>query len=106
MERGMDPAGISFSFSCKRIRCQSPHLVVLLSPSSVQFVLLPQLREGQIAGSVTLNCCSTPLTSRMHSLHWKVPTRSSGFTSVVLVTVPHMVMSFPSFSVFKSRRPL
>merc|ERR1719230_1821475 len=68
---------------------------------SVQFERFPQLRDGQMEGVVTLNCCSTPLISRIHSLHWKVPTRSSGFTSVVRVTVPHIVTSCPNLSVFK-----
>mmetsp|Transcript_35159 Transcript_35159/g.64303 ORF Transcript_35159/g.64303 Transcript_35159/m.64303 type:complete len:203 (+) Transcript_35159:455-1063(+) len=106
MERGMEPAGTSFSFSCKRMRCQSPHLVVRLSPKSSQLVRFPQFRPGQMAGYVTLNCCSTPLTSRAQFWHLKVPTSSSGFISVVRVTVPHMVTSWPSLSVRRSRRPL
>mmetsp|Transcript_121273 Transcript_121273/g.343190 ORF Transcript_121273/g.343190 Transcript_121273/m.343190 type:complete len:368 (-) Transcript_121273:450-1553(-) len=105
-DRGIEPAGTSFSFSCNRMRCQSPHRVVRLSPSKVQLLRLPQFRLVQIAGMVTLNCCSTPVTRCLHSLHSNVPTRSSGFTSVVRVTVPQIVISRPSWSVRRSRIPL
>mmetsp|Transcript_19950 Transcript_19950/g.53326 ORF Transcript_19950/g.53326 Transcript_19950/m.53326 type:complete len:233 (-) Transcript_19950:208-906(-) len=106
IDRGMEPAGTSFSLSWSRMRCQSPHRVVRLSASSVQLVRFPQLRPGQATGIVHLNCWTTPLTSREQTLHWYVPTSSSGFISVVLVTVPHTVTSLPSWSVRRSRIPL
>lgn len=90
---GMDPAGTSCSFSCKRTRCQSPHRVERLSASRLQFVVLPQFFVGHFGGVVTLNSCDTPLISRRHSLHFHVATKSSGLISVVRVTVPQIVTS-------------
>merc|ERR1719270_599428 len=106
MDRGIEPAGTSFSFSCNLSRCHSPQRVVRLSGSAVQLVRFPQFLVGHMEGSVTLNCCTTPVTSRLHSLHWNVPTNSSGLISVVRVTVPQMLIKRPSFSVRRSRIPL
>src|SRR5436190_21555965 len=96
--RGMLPGGISFEFSCRRIRCQLANL----DDSGIKVDLKRLLQVGfeQISGSVYLNCCSTlrsiPVT---HSLHWNVPTSNSGRTSDVRVTVPPMLTNCPSFRV-------
>jgi hypothetical protein len=105
MDLGMDPAFISCSFSCNLMRCQSPQRVVRASGFSVQFVLLPHPRVLHKAGIVTLNCCSTPLTSWLQSLHTNVPTSNSGFMSVVLVTVPRIVINCPNLSALRSKIP-
>lgn len=52
-----------------------------------------------------LNCCSTLRTIPLHSKQVKVPNTSSGRTSLVRVTVPEMLDSFPIFSVRMSRIP-
>ena len=45
--------------------------------------------------SVYLNCCSTFFITPPHSKHLKVPWRSSGRTSLVLVTTPVTDTSLP-----------
>src|SRR5258708_1253328 len=97
----MLPGGISFEFSCRRMRCQLANLDD--SGIKVHRKRLLQVVFEQISGSVYLNCCSTfrsiPVT---HSLHWNVPTSNSGRTYDVGVIVPLMLTSCPSLRVVNS----
>lgn len=52
--------------------------------------------------SVYLNCCSTFFITPPQSRHLKVPWRSSGRTSLVLVTTPVTDTSLPISDVAKS----
>jgi hypothetical protein len=54
---------------------------------------------------VYLNCCSTSLTVVLQTSQTNAPKISSGRTSLVLVTVPLMLMSVPILAVRSSRIP-
>lgn len=115
---GILPVGISFAFSWIRIFCQSTKWDC--STFNVQCCLLKHWRPRHMAGcrsddkflvisqtliyiifftSVYRNCCTTSFITLPHSLQVKEPYKSSGRTSVVLVTVPLMLISRPTLSV-------
>lgn len=86
MDLGMDPAGMSLEYSCTRTFCQSTITDSFLCSSQVS--LFSHFSFLHRAGSVYLNYCSTRSVDCPHTLQMNVPSISSGFESVVLVTVP------------------
>ena len=101
--RGIDPAGISATFSWTRTRCQSTNFVPSVDDSSFHSFWLGHDAFLHLTGSEYLNCCSTGSERAPHNSHWKTATRSSGRTSDVRVTVPWNEMSFAILSVRRSR---
>jgi len=88
---GIDPEGISLEGSCILTFYQS--MKVLSVWFNSHLVLFSQVSTLQRTGSVYLNCCSILVYDELQISHLKVPIKSSGFTSVVLVTVPVIAMS-------------
>ena len=99
IERGIEPAGISAESSCRRTFYQSMYTLFELSRLNS---LLKQRSLSHLMGSVYLYSYSIPDVICMHYLHWNEPIYSSGFTSVVRVTVPWIERIFPRLRVFIS----
>ena len=86
IDRGMEPAGMSVESSWRRTFCQSINTLAELSSS--KSVELRHRSLSHRTGCVNLNYCSIAGQVYWHWRHLKVPSCSSGLTSVVRVTVP------------------
>jgi hypothetical protein len=92
IERGIAPGGIFVGSYWILIFWKSANRDFFISSSHTGE---SQLFFRHFLGSVYLNCCTTSLLSVPQLLHLNTPTKSSGRTSLVLVTVPLNDLSFP-----------